>query len=144
MIALLDVNALLALAWSSHTHHDAAQTWFREQREEGWATCPLTEAGFVRLSCNHWVMAQVVSPREAIEMLHEIRQRGAHSFWSLDLSMLDLPGGIVSRVQGHRQITDAVLLAAAMRRNGQLATFDGRLASLAADEARPFLHVIPA
>ena len=77
-------------------------------------------------------------------MLHEIRQRGAHSFWSLDLSMLDLPGGIVSRVQGHRQITDAVLLAAAMRRNGQLATFDGRLASLAADEARPFLHVIPA
>ncbi len=146
MIALLDVNVLLALAWPTHIHHYTARSWFTEQMERGWtwATCPLTEAGFVRLSCNHSAMGYTVTPREAIETLGNLRRMGAHSFWPLDLSMLDLPGGIVSRVQGHRQITDAVLLAAAMRRNGQLATFDGRLASLAADEARPFLHVIPA
>ncbi len=143
MIALLDVNALVALAWSGHVHHDAVQAWFSEQREEGWATCPLTEAGFVRLSCNHSVVEHIVTPREAIEMLDELRQRGAHSFWPQDVSMIDLPGAIVARIQGYRQITDAVLLGVAMQRKGQLATFDARLANLAAEEARPFLYVIP-
>lgn len=143
MIALLDVNALVALAWSSHVHHDAVRYWFIRQREEGWATCPLTEAGFVRLSCNPSAVKSPITPREALEMLGELRQLGGHSFWPLDVSMLDLPGQIVSRVQGHRQITDAVLLAVVMRRDGQLVTLDRRLPELASGELQRFLRVLP-
>jgi len=47
-VSLLDVNVLLALAWPNHVHHPAAHRWFAENHREGWATCPLTQMGFVR------------------------------------------------------------------------------------------------
>jgi len=48
-VSLLDVNVLLALAWPTHVHHAAAHRWFAENHAMGWATCPLTQLGFVRL-----------------------------------------------------------------------------------------------
>lgn len=47
---LLDVNVLLALAWPTHVHHAAAQTWFAQHCHDGWATCQFTELAFARLS----------------------------------------------------------------------------------------------
>ena len=141
--ALPDVNVLFALAWPSHAHHDTAWDWFLERREDGWATCPLTEAGFVRLSCNRSIVGHIASPREAIERLAEITSLGAHSFWPLSVSMLDVPGQIVARLQGRRQITDAVLLSAVMRHDGQLVTLDRRLPELASGELQRFLRVLP-
>ena len=143
MIALLDVNVLIALAWPNHVHHNAARSWFMEQQDEGWATCPLTEGGFVRVSCNPSVVRHTVTPRDAIALLVNLRRLGAHSFWPLDLSMVELPEEIAGRIPGYRQITDAVLLAAAMQRDGQLATFDAGLAGLTTETMRPFLRVIP-
>ena len=64
-------------------------------------------------------------------------------FWSLDRSLLELPEGVLARIQGYRQITDALLLAAAMRRGGVLATFDAGIASLVANRERRFVCVIP-
>lgn len=143
MTALLDVNVLVALAWPNHVHHDTARSWFIEQRDKGWATCPLTEGGFVRVSCNPSVVRHTVTPQEAIALLANLRRLGAHSFWPLDRSIVDLPEEIGVRLQGYRQITDAVLLASAMQRNGQLATFDAGLARLAPERVHPFLYVIP-
>ena len=143
MIALLDVNVLIALAWPNHVHHSATRTWFEVRREEGWATCPLTEAGFVRVSCNPSVVRHTVTPLEAIAVLQRLSQLGSHTFWPQDQSIMHLPESIGIRLQGYRQVTDAVLLAAAMQRNGQLATLDGGMERLVSESQRASLCVIP-
>ena len=143
MTALLDVNVLIALAWPNHVHHDAARAWFNRQRAHGWATCPFTEAGFVRVSCNQSAVQRVVTPLDAISVLENLTQLGAHVFWPVDLPIMQLPESVADRLQGHRQITDAILLMTAMQRNGQLATLDGGMEELLAEDDRSFLYVIP-
>ena len=143
MSVLLDVNVLIALAWPNHVHHAATRTWFEDHREGGWATCPLTEAGFVRVSCNPSVVRHSVTPLDAIGVLERLTQLGSHTFWPLDQSIRHLPASIGSRLQGYRQITDAVLLATAMQRNGQLATLDAGIEGLVSEEERAHLCVVP-
>ena len=144
MTALLDVNVLIALAWPNHEHHRTAWEWFHAQMEEGWATCALTEAGFVRISCNPAIVSRETTPLEAIGVLAQLMQVGSHSFWPLDRSIVNLPESIRTRLQGHRQITDAVLLATAMQQNGELATFDAGTAALSTQEEQAYIRVIPA
>ena len=143
MTALLDVNVLIALAWPNHVHHGAARAWFEEHRESGWATCTITEAGFVRVSCTPAVVRRTVTPLEAITVLEGLVRLGSHAFWPLDRSLVDLPETIRARLQGYRQVTDAVLLAAALDRGGRLATLDERLGRLLAEEERRSLAIIP-
>ncbi len=143
MISFPDVNVLIALAWPNHVHHTAAWEWFKAHQEEGWATCSLTEAGFVRVSCNPSVVRHTVTPLDAIAVLERLTESGSHTFWPLDRSIVHLPASIGARIQGYRQITDAVLLAVAMQRNGQLATLDGGMEGLVAENERDFLSVIP-
>ena len=143
MTALLDVNVLISLAWPNHVHHDPARSWFNERRKSGWATCPLTEAGFVRISCNPSVTGHPVTPGDAIALLQKLKRVESHQFWALDRSVVDLPDEILVRIQGYRQITDAVLLAAAMQHGGELATFDTGLAQLAGTSGRSLVCVIP-
>ena len=109
----------------------------------GWATCSLTEAGFVRISCNPSAVKQSVTPADAIVVLGKLRQLESHSFWAMDHSIVDLPPGILRRIQGYRQITDAVLLALAIQYGGQLATFDSGFADLLAPEELRAVHAIP-
>ena len=141
--ALLDVNVLIALAWPNHVHHAAATAWFQERRDDGWATCALTEAGFLRVSCNPSVVDQTVAPLDAIEILTNLRRLGTHTFWPLNRSVVELPRAIGARLHGYRQITDAVLLAAAIHQGGQLATLDVGLQRLAAASQRSAIAVIP-
>ena len=143
MIALLDVNVLVALAWPNHVHHDATHTWFSEQRMSGWATCPVTEAGFIRISCNPAAVGQTVTPSDAVGLLQSLRQQESHSFWPLEISMAELPVDVLARIQGYRQVTDAMLLATAIRRHGQLATLDSGMTRLAADSRRDSVYVVP-
>lgn len=143
MTSLPDVNVLIALAWPNHVHHAATWAWFKAHQEEGWATCPLTEAGFVRVSCNPSVVHHPVTPLDAIRVLKRLTQLGSHVFWPLDQSIVRLPDSIGVRLQGYRQITDAVLLATAMQRHGQLATLDGGIEGLVAENQRSFLCIIP-
>jgi len=140
---LPDVNVLIALAWPNHVHHAAAWTWFEAHQEESWATCPLTEAGFVRVSCNPSVVHRTVTPLDAIGVLERLTQLGSHMLWPLDQPIVRLPDSLGVRLQGYRQITDAVLLATAMQRHGQLATLDGGIEGLLAENQRSFLCVIP-
>ena len=143
MTRLLDVNALVALAWPHHVHHDAVQSWFSEVRMSGWSTCPLTEAGFVRVSCNPSAVKQSVTPSEAIAFLERLRRLESHAFWSMNRSITALPPEILARIQGYRQITDAVLLALAAQHDGQLATLDAGLAGLVSKAHLPSVFAIP-
>lgn len=143
MIRLLDVNVLVALAWPNHIHHSRALRWFGEIRDGGWATCPITESGFVRVSSNGTVIPDARSPGEAIELLRQIRDVPGHHFWVDDVSPVDAKLEAFRRVVGYRRVMDAHLLSIAMRRGGVLATFDPGSAQLAGGVAAQAVDLIP-
>jgi len=123
MRALLDINVLLALLDADHVDHATARAWLSSEIESGWASCTLTENGFVR------VMSQprypgAVSPLEAIGRLRRATSTEYHAFWPCDLSLLDESVFDRSRIHGPRQVTDAYLLALAMANDGRFVTFD--------------------
>lgn len=130
MVALLDSNVLLALAWENHIHHEAAHNWFAMQRSHGWATCLLTQAAFVRLSAQPAVVKVTVSVPEAIRLLEANVASAEHQFWPDELGVVHLPPEIRGKLMGHHQIADALLLHLAIRKGGKLATFDQRLKHL--------------
>ena len=131
--ALLDLNALFALAWPTHVHHQRAQTWFGEVGPLGWATCPTTESGFVRLSANPKVTGVPRTAQQAIELLRTMIELPGHAFWEDDVAMSRPHPLDPHRIRGYRQITAVHLLALAIRRGGRLATFDRGVKELAGD-----------
>ena len=143
MIYLLDVNVLLALIWPNHVHHDTAKSWFRTVRDRGWATCPFTEAGFVRISCVPSVTDESITAAKAISLLDELRSKGNHTSWPADRSITTLAHDIAVRIQGHQQVTDAVLLSLVRQRGGRLATLDARLPALQAANGQDSIFVLP-
>lgn len=130
MTALLDVNVLVALAWPNHIHHARAHAWFASARGRGWATCPLTQSGFVRVSSNTAAVPDARTPAEASALLRAIVQLPGHAFWPDDVSAADDGDRVFARTVGYRQVTDAHLLSLAIRRGGCLATFDARIRDL--------------
>ena len=127
-MALLDVNALVALAWDSHVHHAAVRAWFTANSANGWATCPITESGFVRVSSNPKVLPNAIATSTAREVLAALRRAPGHRFLGDEVSMVD---DDVPLVSGHRQVTDAHLVTLARRHGVGMVTFDAGLAALA-------------
>jgi len=109
------------------------RAWFRRRAPSGWATSPLTESGFVRVSANPKVLPSAIPVRSALEVLAGLREAGDHRFLPDDVSPLDPD---VPEIAGHRQVTDAHLLALARRRGASLVTFDRALARLAGRDAQ--------
>jgi hypothetical protein len=134
LTTLLDVNVLMALAWPNHVHHPAAARWFRQHRDDGWATCPSTEAGFVRVSANPTISGGAVTPAAATELLRRLRELGQHRFWADTISFVTSPEVPRDHVHGHRQVTVAHLLAIALAQEGRLATFDRGVLALGAPD----------
>jgi toxin-antitoxin system PIN domain toxin len=130
MVYLLDVNVLLALAWPNHDHHHAAHAWFGRSRVEGWATCPMTQAGFVRISCQPAVSKHLVPVHEAVQILGASTRSSDHHFWHQTSAVTSLSPELLKRVMGPQQLTDALLLELAIRHKGALATFDQRIGNL--------------
>jgi len=130
---LLDVNVLIALAWPNHVHHVEARGWFVRKGAAGFSTCPMTQTGFVRVSSNPAFTSNAVRPAEALALLDRIIRLPGHDFWPDDLS---LPAALQSRspIIGHRQVTDAYLVALAIGHGGVLATLDKGAALLAKDD----------
>lgn len=121
---LLDVNVLIALAWPTHVFHDQVQRWFSTHAAQGWATCPITECGFLRIVSNPAFSPHALTPVEAIELLCKNVQHAKHHFWPDDLNSGDTLREMAASLNGHRQITDAYLIALCIRHKGKLATLD--------------------
>lgn len=124
--ALLDVNVLLALLDSDHVDHVRAHAWLSDNLGAGWASCPVTENGFVRILSQPRYPSPV-SPAEAVALLRRAREGGHHAFWPCDVSLLDEQVVDRTRLHGSRQVTDAYLLALAHAHDGRFVTFDRSL-----------------
>ncbi len=124
---LLDVNVLIALFDPGHPSHADAHAFFEDQRKKPWATTPLTIDGFVRVISNPTYPTVDATPAEAAAHLRRLCAADRHEFWPDAVSLLDESILRPQFLEGHRQITDARLLALAVRNDGRLATFDRRL-----------------
>lgn len=132
--ALLDVNFLIALFDPDHVHHDAAHAWFGANRSGGWASCPLTENGLVRILSNPAYSPAAERPADVAARLATFRDSGDHAFWPDDVSLCDTRA--FELVVGHRHLTDVYLLGLAVRHDGRLATFDRSVPARAVRGAR--------
>ena len=122
--ALLDTNVLLALAWPNHQHYTAAHRWFARESKHGWATCSLTQLGFIRLSSNPAYTPDAVSPAAAAALLEQLVAHPKHVFWK---SPAACSPKIYAHALGHQQVNDAWLVEVARQAGGRLATLDTRL-----------------
>jgi toxin-antitoxin system PIN domain toxin len=121
--ALLDVNVLIALLDSDHASHDSTISWFSKHAREGWASCPITQNGCIRIMSNPGYPNRL--PVQAIiERLAEACRQDIHEFWPDEVSMLDSDVVDSTRIHGPRQLTDIYLLALAVQHEGRLVTFD--------------------
>jgi uncharacterized protein len=129
---LLDVNVLLSVLWPYHSSHRDARRWFQDHSQEGWATCPLTETGFLRVVTNPAFTTDPPLIPDALAILAASKQSNkAYRFWPAEISGEEAVERFGKRVTGHKQIFYAYLLALAIRNQGKLVTFDQRILQLA-------------
>jgi len=132
---LLDVNVLIALLWPPHEAHARAQRWFAQNARQGWATCAMTQAGFVRIVSNPIFSRRAVSPRDALDVLSGSLQHPAHHFWAEDIGVTEALAHFGRRLLGDQHVTDAYLLGLAIRKKGRLATLDASISSLRPEQS---------
>lgn len=123
MRALLDVNVLIALLDADHSLHQRAIEWFRAHAPSGWASCPITENGCVRVM-SHPGYPNAPPVGAVVKRLASATAGRFHEFWPDDVSLLDTTVVDPTRVHGPRQLTDVYLVALAVRHSGCLVTFD--------------------
>ena len=144
-IALLDVNALFALLWENHMFHARIAKWFADAKDRGWATCPITEQGFVGIVSNPTYLRPATTVRSALDLLQKTTAANTnHHFWSDTLPLSKLDDTIRQCLRGHKQLTDAYLLSLAIHHRGKLVTFDRRMLALAPEgtKARDALEML--
>lgn len=139
-VYLLDVNVLLALTDPMHVHHEVAHRWFVVTGRAAWATCPLTENGFVRIASHPCYPNRPGDVNVVVSVLGQLCTVGDHKCWSEDLSIREVlePGTVIT----HAQITDVYLLGLAVRHGGKLATLDQRLPARAVRGGAQALELI--
>ena len=135
MRALL-INVLLALLDASHVDHQRAREWISGEIRHGWASCALTQNGFVRIISQPRYPSPI-SPFEAVERLRRATSTEYHEFWPCSVSLLDDQHVNPSHLQGPRQVSDIYLLALAVQKGGRLVSFDGSIPRSAAPGAGP-------
>jgi uncharacterized protein len=123
MRALFDVSMLLALFDPGHVHHARAHAWWVAARHHGWASCPLTENGFLRIAAQK-SYANPIPLADGLAILRNWAKPPLHEFWADDVSLLDASRIDHSRVLGPKQITDITLLALATKHQGRFVTLD--------------------
>ncbi len=122
---LLDVNALIALVDPNHVHHSIVADWFMDQSTDGWATCPITENGFIRILGHINYPDGPKSTRATRELLSALCSQPGHQFWADSISLRD--SDQFSELPISKNITDYYLLASAVTNKAKLATLDKRI-----------------
>ena len=123
-VALLDVNVLIALFFPDHVHHEIAHDWFADHCHHGWATCPITENGFVRVVSQLRTEQGLVRPSQAIQHLSKFCEDRHHHRWQDVVSLSDGRLFAADRIPSHKAVTDVYLLGLAHTMKGCLVTFD--------------------
>jgi toxin-antitoxin system PIN domain toxin len=141
-VYLLDVNMLIALAWDDHVHHQAAHAWFSTCAQIGFATCNVTQSGFIRVSLNPKVVRCGMNTTDAIAKLKSITSQPKHKFW--EDGPVQIESELWQTVTGHGEVTDMNLLLIAQRHGGRLATFEGAIRNRIPSKDRLHVEVIPA
>ena len=139
---LLDVNMLVALAWDDHTQHDQAHEWFSAQAQSGFATCHVTQSGFVRVSLQINGISCQITTQDAIVMLISFTSQARHSFWND--GPVQTSSALWPTITGHKQVTDLNLFLIARHNGGKLATFDGAIKNRLPEAERQWVEVIEA
>jgi len=121
---LLDVNVLIALCDDQHAHHSEAHRWFSHSGLKSWATCPITENGFVRITSNPSYPRSTGSVPEQIRVLRELCGLSGHEFWPDDLSFVRSDTWSSLEHAKASELTDLYLLALAAKRKGKFVSFD--------------------
>jgi toxin-antitoxin system PIN domain toxin len=131
LIALPDVNVLLALVWSNHLHHDAAHDWFSQEAAAGWATCLLTQSAFMRLSLNPQVVGVSIDSKAAHNLLQSLIIHPEHRYYESAPALMGMPfDELLPRIVGYRQVSDATLLHVVRIHGLKLVTFDLAVAAI--------------
>ncbi|WP_326543987.1 TA system VapC family ribonuclease toxin [Pseudorhodoferax sp.] len=121
---LVDVNVLIALLDDAHVFSRRANEWL-DAAPRRIATCPVIENGVIRImSAPAYSATHRATPEQVADGLKALAEELDHQFWADEVSLLDEAAVDFSRLHGHRQITDAYLLALAVRQKGVLASFD--------------------
>ena len=134
MFSLLDVNILIALLDENHLHHPAASAWLEENIGDGWASCPITQNGCVRILSQPSYPNAIGVP-EAIGLLREATSTQHHHFVADDASLLDAALVDAERLLSARQITDVYLLALAVAHDMRFVTLDRSVSGVAIPRA---------
>jgi uncharacterized protein len=123
-IRLLDINLLVALGDGAHIHHEHAHSWFEQIMPTGFATCPTTQNGVLRILGHPLYPNGPGTPRAIFEFLEALTNLPGHVFWPDEISLIDSDRFHHDQFGGARQITDTYLLGLAATRKGRLATLD--------------------
>jgi predicted nucleic acid-binding protein len=120
---LLDVNALVALGFRRHSFHKRVATWVAGERSTKFASCSITELGFVRVLSQ--VSAYGLTVTHARELLLQMKAGSTPflTFLQDDHDISHLP----SWVEASKQTTDGHLAHLAAANGAILATFDRRV-----------------
>lgn len=136
--SILDVNVVIALLDPDHAFHERAHAWWARHDKAGWASCPITENGVVRIMSHPgYSPNSQFGANDVIAHLGTFVERTNHAFWPDDVSIRDAATILPDRIHGGRQVTDLYLLALAVRHRGRLATFDQSIPISAVPAARP-------
>jgi toxin-antitoxin system PIN domain toxin len=135
------VNALIALLWEGHQFHDTMTAWFARHAKAGWATCAITQAGFIRVMNQPALVQPGLTLAELAEVLAHNLAHPSHRLLALDFDFADVMACCTCGVVGHRQVTDAYLLTAALRSRMKLLTFDSGLSALLASSTERSAHI---
>ena len=137
MIALLDVDVLVALFDPAHLHHDLAHEWFGAHRGSGWATCPITENGFVRAISHPAYPGNRVTVGDAVERLSAFADAEDHHFWPDSTSLRRRSRLDSALLEGSEHVRSAYLLLLAVDNEGRFVTFDDQVPAQAVSQATP-------
>jgi toxin-antitoxin system PIN domain toxin len=139
---LLDVNVLVAMHVRDNRDHQRALSWFDRIGSASFATCALTEAGFVRVSSQLKVKGGPINFEEFRFALEVHTSLPGHFYWPMDISFLEATEPFSLRMQGPNQVTDAFLLGLTKHHGGKLATMDRGIVHVAGSEHSGLVELI--
>jgi hypothetical protein len=141
-VRLLDINVLIALVDPWHVFHRLSTEWMESNSIKKWATCPLTENGFLRIFGHPGYKNGPGSPAAALPFLNQMYAAPGHEFWPLDLSFATGKTFRTLDGAGPAQLTDLYLLGLATERQGRFSTFDTGVQTSAIVNGDKHLEVI--